>query len=72
MLPWSASPGKPSSAKVTMVDSATRSGTMGTHHQQIRAAPQRPVTVADRDVAALIGSLPSSRARCSRVRPPPT
>jgi hypothetical protein len=40
-----------------MVDSATRSGTMETHHQQIRAAPQRPVTVADRDVAALIGVL---------------
>jgi hypothetical protein len=30
---------------------------MGTHHQQIRAAPQRPVTLADRDVAALIGIL---------------
>jgi hypothetical protein len=40
-----------------MVDSATSSGTMKTHHQRIRAAPQRPVTVADRDVAALIGVL---------------
>lgn len=30
---------------------------MGTHHQQIRAAPQRPVTLADRDVAVLIGVL---------------
>jgi hypothetical protein len=30
---------------------------MGTHHQQIRAAPQRPVTLADRDVAALVGVL---------------
>jgi hypothetical protein len=30
---------------------------MGTHHQQIRAAPQRPVTLADRDVAGLIGVL---------------
>ena len=57
MLPWAASPGKPSCAKVTMVDRATRSGIMGIHHQQIRAAPQRPVTVADRDVAALIGVL---------------
>jgi hypothetical protein len=27
---------------------------MGTHHQQIHAAPQRPVTLADRDVAVLI------------------
>jgi hypothetical protein len=40
-----------------MVDSTTRSVAMGTHHQQIRAAPQRPVTLADRDVAALIGLL---------------
>jgi hypothetical protein len=30
---------------------------METHHQQIRAAPQRPVTLADRDVAILIGVL---------------
>jgi hypothetical protein len=30
---------------------------MWTHHQQIRAAPQRPVTLADRDVAALVGVL---------------
>jgi hypothetical protein len=30
---------------------------MGTHHEQIRAAPQRPVTLADRDVAVLIGIL---------------
>jgi hypothetical protein len=30
---------------------------MGTHHQQIRAAPQCPVTLADRHVAALIGVL---------------
>ena len=30
---------------------------MGTHHEQIRAAPQRPVTLADRDVAVLIGVL---------------
>jgi hypothetical protein len=30
---------------------------MGTHHQQIRAAPQRPVTLADRDVAVPIGVL---------------
>jgi hypothetical protein len=30
---------------------------MRTHHQQIRAAPQRPVTLADRDVAVLIGVL---------------
>jgi hypothetical protein len=30
---------------------------MGTHHQQIRAAPQRPVTLTDRDVAVLIGVL---------------
>ena len=30
---------------------------MGTHHQQIRAAPRRPVTLADRDVAVLIGVL---------------
>ena len=30
---------------------------MGTHHEQVRAAPQRPVTLADRDVAVLIGIL---------------
>jgi hypothetical protein len=30
---------------------------MWTHHQQFRAAPQRPVTLADRDVAALVGVL---------------
>jgi hypothetical protein len=30
---------------------------MRTHHEQIRAAPQRPVTLADRDVAVLIGVL---------------
>src|SRR6266508_4673680 len=30
---------------------------METHHQQIRAAPKRPVTLADRDVAVLIGVL---------------
>ena len=30
---------------------------MRTHHEQIRAAPQRPVTLADQDVAVLIGIL---------------
>jgi hypothetical protein len=30
---------------------------MGIHHQQIRAAPQRPVALADRDVAVLIAVL---------------
>jgi hypothetical protein len=30
---------------------------MRTHHQQIRAAPQRPVTLVDQDVAVLIGVL---------------
>lgn len=30
---------------------------MGSHHQHIRAAPRRPVTLADKDVAALIGVL---------------
>jgi hypothetical protein len=30
---------------------------MEIHHQQIRAAPQRPVTLADRDAAVLIAVL---------------
>jgi hypothetical protein len=30
---------------------------MGPHRQQVRTAPQRPVTLADRDVAARIGVL---------------
>lgn len=30
---------------------------MRTHHQQRQAEPNRPVTLTDRDVAALIGLL---------------
>lgn len=45
---------------------------MGTHHQQIRAAPQRPVTLADRDVAVLIGVLAvvEGEVRSGEASPP--
>jgi hypothetical protein len=57
MLPGAAWPGKPWSARVTIVDPTTGAVPMGSHHQQIRAARQCPVTLAGRHVAAPIGVL---------------